>query len=318
MSTDPEPPAEPAAEPAIRRVLEQALPTVRILTLRHLAAGYSSRHWIADTDEGRLLVKVPQRDRDPAHLGRLMTNTRVAAEHGIPVVRYRCLVPHAPAVDGPVLIQEFEEGDTAADLWESLDEGQRLILCQDLGSIVGQLHGITAPWFGEVAENATASSPRESLRESVEAEVDALLRQGHADLLGGSAAVRTATARALSQLDDSASLPALTHGDLWLPNFLVREGRITCVLDFEHATYQDRFRDFGKLDEHIFDAFPAGRPAFLAAYAAACPLPDDWEQRVDLAHMLHALTMHVYFLRWSPQWAPEYAQQVKTWIVEHS
>ncbi|OAP28658.1 hypothetical protein A4R44_00449 [Amycolatopsis sp. M39] len=54
----------------------------------------------------------------------------------------------------------------------------------------------------------------------------------------------------VAQLDESASIPALTHDDLWLPNILVREGRITCVL--EHAAYADRFRVFGKLDEHIF------------------------------------------------------------------
>ncbi|MFH8558738.1 phosphotransferase family protein [Streptomyces celluloflavus] len=302
------------AEPAIRRVLEQACPGVRVLSLRHLSAGYSSRHWVADTDEGRLLVKVPQRNRDPEHLRRLMTSTRVAAEHGIPVVRYRCLVPHAPAVDGPVLIQEFQEGAAAADLWESVDDDRREVLCRDLGDIVGRLHGIAGPGFGDVPGSVGATT----LRSSVESEVDALLGRGQADLLGDGGALRAATALALSRLDESASVPALTHGDLWLPNFLVRHGRITCVLDFEHAGYQDRFRDFGKLDEHIFDAFPTGRRAFLDAYAAACPLPDDWEQRVDVARMLHALSMHVYFLRWSPQWAPQYAQQVRDWLGSHS
>jgi aminoglycoside phosphotransferase (APT) family kinase protein len=119
----------------------------------------------------------------------------------------------------------------------------------------------------------------------------------------------------VARLDASASVPALVHGDLWLPNFLVRDGRITCVLDFEHAVHADRFRDFGKLDEHVFDAFPAGRGVFLESYAEACPVPDDWERRVDLAHVLHALSMHVYFLRWSPEWAPQYARQVEAWLA---
>ena len=294
-------------DPVIRRVLEQACPETSVLSLRQLIAGYSSKHWVADTDHGRLLVKVPQRDRDPEHLRELMTSTRIAAEHGIPVVRYRALVPHDPTMDGPVLIQEFQDGDTAADLWDALDQNQRETLCHDLGDLVGRLHSI-----------APSSGDAPNLRSSVESELDALLDQSQADLLADAAAVRAATSTALSQLDDSASTPALTHGDLWLPNFLVRDGRVTCVLDFEHARFQDRFRDFGKLDEHIFDSFPAGRPVFLAAYAAACPLPDDWEQRVDLAHLLHALSMHVYFRRWSPQWAPEYAQQVKEWLAHHS
>ncbi len=301
-------------EPAIRRVVEQACPGVRVLSLRHLDAGYSSRHWVADTDEGRLLVKVPQRNRDPEHLVRLMTSTRLVGEHGIPVVTYRCLVTHDPALGGPVLIQEFEEGDAAADLWESLDGDRREALCRDLGDVVGRLHGITGPGYGEPPGSADPTT----LRETVEAEVDGLLGRGGSDLLGDSAAIRAATTAALSRLDDSANVPALTHRDLWLPNFLVRDGRVSCVLDFEHAKYQDRFRDFGKLDEHVFDAFPAGRRAFLDAYAAACPLPEDWEQRVDLGRMLHALSMHVYFLRWSPQWAPQYAQQVRVWLADHA
>jgi aminoglycoside phosphotransferase (APT) family kinase protein len=243
-----------------------------------------------------------------------MTSARVAAEHGVPVVRYRRLVPHDPAVGGPVLVQEFQEGDAAGDLWESLDEERRIVLCQDLGDIVGRVHSITGSEFGDVLGGGRAAT----LRESVEAELDTLLDQADAAEIPDRGAMRAAITTALSRLDGSASVPALTHGDLWLPNFLVYDGRITCALDFEHATYADRFRDFGKLDEHIFDAFPAGRRVFLDAYAAACPLPQDWEQRVDLAHVLHALTMHAYFLRWQPQWAPQYAQQAREWLAKHA
>ena len=303
-----------SAETTIWQVLERACPGVRIETVQPLNAGYSSKHWIADTDEGRLLVKVPQRNRDPEHLRRLMTSARIAAEHGIPVVRYRRLVPHDPAVGGPVLVQEFQQGDAAGDLWASLDDEQRLVLCQDLGDIVGRVHSITGPHFADVLGGGRAAT----LEESVEAELDTLLDQADADEIPDRAAMRAAVIAALSRLDASASVPALIHGDLWLPNFLVHDGRIICALDFEHATYADRFRDFGKLDEHIFDAFPAGRGVFLDAYAAACPLPADWEQRVDLAYVLHALTMHVYFLRWTPQWAPQYARQAREWLAKRS
>jgi aminoglycoside phosphotransferase (APT) family kinase protein len=298
----------------IWQVLERACPGVRIESVQPLNAGYTSKQWVADTDEGRLLVKVPQRNRDPEHLRRLMTSARVAAEYGLPVVRYRRLVPHDPAVGGPVLVQEFQVGEAAGDLWESLNEGRRKVLCQDLGDIVGRVHRITGSEFGDVLGGGRAAT----LRESVEAELDTLLGQADADEIPDRSAMRAAIIAALSKLDVSASVPALTHGDLWLPNFLVRDGRITCALDFEHATYADRFRDFGKLDEHIFDAFPAGRGVFLDAYAAVCPLPQDWEQRVELAHVLHALTMHAYFLRWSPQWAPQYAQQAREWLAKRS
>jgi aminoglycoside phosphotransferase (APT) family kinase protein len=290
----------------IHRVLGRACPDVHVDSLRPLDAGYTSKQWIAETDQGRVLVKVPQRDRDPEHLRKLVATTRLAAEHGIPVVRHRHLVDHDPDVDGPVLIQDFHEGDTASDVWDSLDETGRKTLCQDLGDVVGRIHTIKGARFGEAT----------TLHESVETEVDDLLTRTGA--FGTGAAVRTATMAAVSRLDSTASVPALVHGDLWLPNFLVSDGRVTRVLDFEHATRADRFRDFGKLDEHVFDAFPAGRGVFLESYATACPMPDDWEQRVDLAHVLHALTMHVYFLKWSPRWAPQYARQVTDWLARNS
>ncbi|MFD2465994.1 phosphotransferase family protein [Amycolatopsis silviterrae] len=290
-----------STEDAVRNVLEREY---RVESVRSLDKGYTSEQWVADTDEGRLLVKVPRRERDPEHLRRLVSSAQVAAEHGVPVVQYRQLVPHEPTLDGPVLIQEYQEGDAADEVWESLDKD---VLLQDLGDVTGRLHAIRGPHFGDVLGGGKAAS----LRESVEAEADALLPLADPALIGPTGPLRSALVSAVARLDESASVPALTHGDLWLPNILVRDGRITCVLDLEHAAYADRFRDFGKLDEHIFDAYPEGRDVFLASYAAACPLPDDWRQRVELAHALHALNMHVYFRRWTPQWAPQYAQQVR-------
>ncbi|GAA1939097.1 phosphotransferase family protein [Kitasatospora viridis] len=293
----------------IRHILNRECPQARVESVRPLDRGHTSEQWVAATDEGRLLVKVPRRNRDPEHLKRLVASTRVAGEHGIPVVRYRRLVPYEAALDGPVVIQEYQEGDAADEVWESLDEGRRLVLLQDLGDVVGRLHAIEGPWFGDVLGGGRASS----LRESVEAEAAALLSRADPELIGDPGRFRSAIAAAVARLEDGPNVPALTHGDLWLPNVLVRDGRISCVLDFEHAGYADRFRDFGKLDEHVFGPL-AGRDVFLRSYAAACPLPDDWERRVELGQVLHALSMHVYFLRWSPQWAPEYAQEAKEWL----
>jgi aminoglycoside phosphotransferase (APT) family kinase protein len=149
---------------------------------------------------------------------------------------------------------------------------------------------------------------------SVEGEVDGLLSQ----LEGELADIVTDLKEAVADLDASFSVPVLTHGDLWLPNVLVREGRFGCLLDFEHARYADRFRDFGKLDEHILDAFPAGREAFLESYQAICPLPDDHALRIELGSLIHELTIHVYFLRWAPQWAPQHARKVRAWLSRNS
>ncbi|MER7028016.1 MULTISPECIES: phosphotransferase family protein [Streptomyces] len=314
MPTGPATPTAPVdALRAVRALLHREFPGTEVTAVRHLDKGYTSKQWVADTGEGRLLVKAPQREPSVAQLRRLTSAARIAAAHGIPVVRYRRLLPHEPSLGGPLLIQEYEEGDAADEVWEGLDRGRRLTLLHDLGDLVGRLHAVKGPHYGDVAGGPTAPS----LPEAVDAEVAALLPQADLTLIGDAEALRSAVRATVAGLDGTANVPVLTHGDLWLPNILVRDGRISCVLDFEHAAWADRFRDFGKLDEHLFDAFPEGRGTFLAAYAAACPLPGDWERRHALGQLLHALAMHVYFRRWSPQWAPQYARQAGEWLLRN-
>jgi hypothetical protein len=40
-----------------------------------------------------------------------------------------------------------------------------------------------------------------------------------------------------------------------------------------------------------------------------------WESRVRLGHAVHALSMSVYFLRWTPKWAPQYVHELEGWLV---
>lgn len=298
----------------VRAALRRACPGIDVSSVRMLDAGHTSSQWVAETDEGPLLVKVPRRQPEAEHLRRLLVSTRRAAEGGVPVVRFRALLGWHDELAGPVLVQEFQAGEPASAVWERSGDDHRLALSGELGRIVGQLHRIEGNWFGDPlgAERA----PSWGL--AVEAELDGLLGQVADDLTDLVPAVRSASVAAVKALDDSASVPALTHGDLWLPNVLVRDGKVSCLLDFEHARYADRFRDFGKLDEHIFDGFPAGREAFLQSYQATCPLPADYRARIELGSLVHALTMHCYFRRWAPQWAPQYADQVRAWLDRNS
>jgi aminoglycoside phosphotransferase (APT) family kinase protein len=294
-------------------LLRRECPEVEITSLHLLDKGYTSRNWVADTDGGRFLCKVPQRHTDPVHLRRLVEGVRLAAEHGVPVVHYRRVIPYEPAVDGPLIIQEYQDGDAADDVWDSLDDERRTVLVQDLGEVVGRLHSLTGPHFGDLVDGRRAPT----LEEWAGAEVESLLAQARLGPETDIDALRSAIGGIVARLDSSAGVPVFTHGDLWLPNLLVRDGRIACVLDLEHALYADRFRDFGKLDQHVFGRFPAGRDAFLKSYDAVRPLPDDWEQRVELGHIMHALTMHAYFLRWTPQLAPFYTKEIGNWLARH-
>jgi aminoglycoside phosphotransferase (APT) family kinase protein len=295
----------------VRSALLEACPGTRVAGLRQLDAGYTSRQWVADTDEGPLLVKTPVRDTDPEHLRRLIATTRRAGEGGVPVVRFRAFVPRSTALARPVLVQEFQEGTPADEAWDSMDPAERTRFAEDLGRVVGRVHSCSGPWFGDVlGAEKYPDSPS-----FLHALVDARLADAPEDFTSvGRSGLSVAIHRAVDDVPTDGT-PSLTHGDLWRQNAILRDGRIACLLDFEHGRYADRFLDFGKLDEHIFDEFPDGRTAFLAAYDEVCPLPADWESRVRLGHAIHALSMSVYFLRWTPKWAPQYVRELEEWLA---
>jgi aminoglycoside phosphotransferase (APT) family kinase protein len=300
----------PITSDAVRDALAEACPGTRVAGLRQLEAGYTSRQWVADTDEGPLLVKTPVRDTDPEHIRRLIATTRRAADGGVPVVRFRAFVPWSTAFRRPVLVQEFQEGTPADEAWESMGPAERARFADDLGHVVGRIHSCSGAWFGDVLGTEKYPDGPSSLH----ALVDSRLAGAPEDL---TSAGRSGVAAALHRAVDAVpadSTPSLTHGDLWRQNLVLREGRIACVLDFEHGRYADRFLDFGKLDEHVFDGFPDGRAAFLAAYDEACALPAGWESRVLLGRAIHALSMSVYFLRWTPKWAPQYVRELEEWL----
>jgi Ser/Thr protein kinase RdoA (MazF antagonist) len=294
-----------------RRALVEACAGTRIASIRRLDAGYTSEQWVADTDEGPLLVKTPVRDTDPEHLRRLIAVTRRASEGGVPTVRFRAFVPRSPALGRPLLVQEFQEGTPANEAWSTMDVAERKSFARDLGDIVGRLHLCTGPWFGDVL--GTFTSP--DIQTFLHALIDEQLTEAPSDLTSkGLRGLATALHRAVDTLPPD-STASLTHGDLWRQNIVVRDGEITCLLDFEHGRYSNRFLDFGKLDEHIFNEFPEGRAAFLAAYDNMIPLPTDWESQIQLGRAVHALGMSVYFLKWTPKWAPQYIRELDEWLT---
>lgn len=295
----------------VRTALVEACPGIRVADIRRLDAGYTSRQWVADTDEGVLLAKTPVRDRDPEHLRRLIATTRRAAESGVPVVRFRAFVPTSTALEAPLLVQEYQDGTPANDAWEAMDSTQRMTFASDLGQLVARIHSCSGPWFGDVL----GIEKYPDIRTFLHALVDSRLAQAPKDITSvGRDGLSAAIHRAVDVVPPDVA-PSLTHGDLWRQNVMLRDGRIACLLDFEHGRYSDRFLDFGKLDEHIFNEFPEGRAVFLDAYDEVCALPGDWESRVRLGHAIHALSMSVYFLRWTPKWAPQYVRELEEWLA---
>lgn len=310
---DPGPQQEVAiTEAQARDAVAEACPTTRIASIDSATLGYSSRQWLAKTDEGDLLVKFPARDPDPERIRAMIYATRVASEAGVPVVRFRAFLPASLATGSPVVVQEFVVGERASDVWPSLDEAQRCQLAGEFGAVVGRVHQQAQGWFGDVL----GATGQPSSSEFMAAQVHALLAQVPTDVTpAGRVRLADIFDRCIGRLDPAIP-PSLVHGDLWWENVLLDGGSLQRLLDFEHARFADRFLDFGKLDELVFDGWPKGRASFVERYEDLLAAPDDAALRIHLGHGYSDLLMYVYFARWTPKWVPAYSQRLDSWTTQ--
>lgn len=293
----------------VREALEEACPAVVVRSVCPATSGYTSRQWLADTDEGPLLIKVPVRLPDPLHSRNMIAATRLAAEEGLPVIRFRGFTPVSAVTGGPVVVQEFVAGTRASDQWPDLAESTRLRVARELGGWIATLHGHTGDWFGEVLGTRQHTRWDSYLTDFL----DRLLRDIPEDVIvDGRSRLETIMAAGIAAVACGVR-PALTHGDIWLDNVLLRSGRVHRILDFEHARFLDPLYDFGKPDELVFERWPDGREAFLDGYVQVSPLPPDADRRIMLYQGFHYLFMLTWFARWQPELVPEYSKRLALW-----
>jgi aminoglycoside phosphotransferase (APT) family kinase protein len=293
----------------VRQLLVELCGVKRIASLGPGPASYSSRLWLADTDEGPLLVRVPQRTHDPEYVRAALVATRIASEASIPTVRFRAYEPRS-SLGLPVVIQEYRPGEKAED---ALHRGDAKLsdVATTLGTWLGILHGIGSEHFGSVLASSTLTDWPSAVRARVVAALGALEAE---QLPAGRDVITSAFERALGAL--SGTEPAsLVHADLYLDNVLVEQGRAAALIDFEHASYADRFAELGKLSELVFTRWPGFEEPFFEAYSAYFPRhrTDEARRRVGLG--LYELTQLAYFARWQLDLVPVYRKRLENWLI---
>lgn len=298
-------------EHGVRVVFAQACPGVTVHTVERLDAGYTTRHWLLRTAEGLLLLKVPVRNTDPRHLQHLVKATTTAARAGVAVPRYRALLEHCPLVQRPVLVQQYLPGARASMAWPDLDQRQRHRIAAELGRAVGLLHTLQGDAFADLDGEQVATSWTDHVRDRTAAAVRALT--GRVELAAGWWRVEDTMLRLAAHLP-SGIVPTFTHNDLYLDNVVVDGGSLRCLLDFEHSRYNDRYADFGKLDELVFGWFPETTEPFLEAYRDLQPPAADEDLRLRVSVGLHNLVSCAYFHRWTPSLVPEYLRRIEDWL----
>jgi aminoglycoside phosphotransferase (APT) family kinase protein len=229
---------------------------------------------------------------------------RTAVVHQI--VRSRTSVPIAEVIAVDVtyrrwpwryLIATVVPGEEWATVRPRLDAREVAAAQRQIGDIVGQLHTIRLPTFGEI-------------------DVDAVSGLGEADAVGGCGAESGQTQAWTAALVDRARRmigdpvlrdlflsilaegtdrradvpgPALTHDDLHQRNILFRPDgerwRLSALLDFDKAWAADPGSDLGRLE--LWRGMTG--PDFWSAYRAHRAVSDGYAQRRPLYQLLWCL-----------------------------
>jgi aminoglycoside phosphotransferase (APT) family kinase protein len=285
-------------------VLAEVCPMTSIGAIHAGPRSYANRLWRVETDEGDLLVRVPGRTVDPNVLRGALVASRLAHEHGIPTSRFRAFAP-TTRLGRPIVVQEFGPGELVSDSGLDLRD-----VGSTLGEWVARLHSIRRARFGPVLR----TTDDRSWGTIVTAQVTSMLSELKDEVLPAPRdTIRAAFAPYESVVGERTS--TLTHGDLYLDNLLAHEGRLSCLLDFEHASFRDRFFDFGKLQELVFDNHPETEEPFWKAYRRMHPPRADDRQRMAISQGLYALTYLHYFNSWQPDLIDFYQNRLHHWLI---
>ncbi|MFE4368279.1 phosphotransferase family protein [Streptomyces sp. NPDC056835] len=176
----------------------------------------------------------------------------------------------AAAGAGPFLIMTACPGTPWHEVADSLEEGERPRLREELGRVVAGLHAVTGPGFGYPGQplGPLTSTWREAFTAMTDAVLDDAERYA-ARLPRPTAEIRDVLAGASGVLDE-VTRPALVHFDLWQGNLLLAgppgAHRLSGVVDGERMFWGDSAADFVSLA--LFENIENDKD-FLTGYASA-------------------------------------------------
>ncbi|MEE6179655.1 phosphotransferase family protein [Mycobacterium sp. 050134] len=288
--------------------LADICPDLVVSSVSRGPSSYSNRLWRADTSDGAVLVRIPGRNTNVEHARATLIATELARRAGIPTVHYRTFAS-TTRLGLPVIVQELLPGENATTAVRAGRADIREIAAR-LGDWIGRLHGVRRDTFGDVAVDAGA----QSWPVAVAAQVSAALSTVFEDILPTDrTTIETAFDQAIAELGPTCRA-SLTHGDLYLDNILVDCGKPVALLDFEAARFSDRFADFGKLSELLFEWWPDSKEPFLRSYFEHFSAAPSDPVRLRLGIGLYALNQLAYFAKWQPDLVPEYRMRLEHWL----
>ena len=240
------------------------------LRLSRILGGASRETWLAESEAGRwVLRRDPRGSVSLVPMGDEFALIRVAAEAAVPVPEPLAFEPEAGRFGSPGLLMTHVEGTSVAPrvLRKPEFERARERLTGQLAEGLARIHSIDTAKLDGVLP-ASASDPALAQIEEWERQLDEIEEPLPAVELG----LRWLRAHA-----PEPAVPRLVHGDFRLGNFIVDEGGLAAVIDWELSHLGDPAEDIGWLcirswrfgnDDRLV-AGVGGLDEFISAYESA-------------------------------------------------
>jgi aminoglycoside phosphotransferase (APT) family kinase protein len=204
----------------------------------------------------------------------------------IPVPVIYCYDDALDLCDAPYFFMEKIDGDNLEHVKASLPPETQVAVDRQIGAIVREINTFPGTYFGyDGNPELRGQTWRETFVKLMETLLeDAANKQVVFDFTYDE--LRAAVLKHAPALNEITT-PCLVHWDAWNPNFFVRDGKITGIIDFERALWAEplmeaQFRRFG--NDEVSDAMRGyGKTTFAFA-----------EEERNQLYMLHlTLTMYV-------------------------
>jgi aminoglycoside phosphotransferase (APT) family kinase protein len=177
---------------------------------------------------------------------------RVRQNPAIPVPEIFYYDNHHDLCDSDYFFMEKVEGDTLEHVIAALAPDVRAGIERQIGAIIREINGFGGVYFGYDGNPALRGTTwRATFGVLMEALLADAARKG-ASFDFGYDELRAAVNKHAAALDE-VTTPCLVHWDAWNPNFFVRDGKVTGIIDFERALWAEplmeaqfrQFRQFG-------------------------------------------------------------------------
>lgn len=167
----------------------------------------------------------------------------IKAHTSVPVPEVLYYSNQPPCCDSPCMIMQWMCGEAYQYASGGYSDEMKQNVMLELGGMTAQFHQIHDVCFGIPGENGASFSTwseafstlfKNILQDGIDANVSLPLDYDDLFQLG----------ERVNPFFKDVTVPSLVHGDLWLGNVLVHNGKISALLDFERALWGDPLMEY--------------------------------------------------------------------------